>query len=459
MANLITTAVTWEGQQSVDYFLKPLFIGKDPMTMGFRIMTNIQSSKKLNYFDSFSKQTKAYAQGFSGTNASTYTQRTIEVVQLKTEAAQDANVFYDTVFEQIQKKGWEWNDVAGTQLEQIVLELFRNGVSADIYRLFWLADEATETLSDTTYGTATGTADTRYNMFDGLWTLIFDNAATSPTSSQIKRLDINSTTYLTTAAVAQVTNCTPSLSSGGSAGGGNITVDGVDYDITWSTNVKTTVEAFISDHATALLVRHIVATEDDNKIILTSAIPGRPFVATYTAASGSDLLVAVAAGTPNTAPSTMKADGALAAFRKLYTDQPVELKSMPDNKKVIHCDWDTFNNYKESLEEDGIYTSMAKTMIIDGVETETLKFRGITIMPHNWGEYLDDTPHASGANPARYSRILLTVADNIILGIDGSGDDTKLEFWYNKDEQENRMRVQWRMGVQYIHNNLMVVAY
>ena len=458
MANVITTSLTWEGKQTLEYFIKPLFIGKDPKTEGFKIMPNVQSTQKLNYFSSFNKNTKAYSKGFSGSSKSTYTQRDLTVVQLKNEVAQDANEFYQTVYEQVQGKGVDWNNVdAAPVIEGVMMEIYNMGLKADIYRMFWLADEAAETLTNTTYGTASGTADTNYSMFDGIWQLIFDNAATSPTSSQIKLVDLNSTTYLTTAAVKQVTNATPALSSGGSAGGGNITIDGVNYDITWDTNAKTTVEAFISDHATALAARRIVATEDDSKIILTSAIAGRPFTATYTADSGSDLVVTVAAGTANVAPSGLKDDGAMAAFKAIYNAQPAVLKAESNAEKVIHCDWDTYENYQSTLEEDGKYTDMAKVMLQNGVER--LAYRGIQIIPHQWDEYLDDTPHASGANPARSTRILLTTPQNLVLGVDGTADDMKQEFWYNQDEQENRLRTQFRMGVQYVHNQMMVVGY
>lgn len=459
MANLISTNVTtYAGKQTYDYFIKPLFVGIDPRLQGITVMPDVQSDKKLNYFSSVSKQTKAYSKGFTGINGSTLTQRTLTVVQLKNEIAQDANVFYETIYQEVQKKGWEWNTVQGTMLEGLIMELFRKGIESDIYRLFWLADKSAETLSSSTYGTATGTADTRYNMFDGTWELVFDNAATSPTATQIKRVDLNSTDYLTTAAVAQVTNCTPSLASGGSAGGGNIKIDGVDYDITWDTSVKVTVEAFVSDHATALAARHIVATEDDSKLILTSAIAGRPFSAAYTADSGSDLLVAIAAGKANVAPSDLADDKAFAAFKAVYKAQPATLKNVPNNQKVFHVDYDTYENYLSTLEEDGKYTDMAKVMIMDGVER--LAYRGIQIIPHQWEQYLEDTPRASASvNPARKTRIMLTRPENLVLGVDGRGDEFKFQFWHNPDQQEDRFRAQFRMGVQYVENTDMVVAY
>jgi hypothetical protein len=35
----------------------------------------------------------------------------------------------------------------------------------------------------------------------------------------------------------------------------------------------------------------------------------------------------------------------------------------------------------------------------------------------------------------------------------------KTEFWFNQDEQENRMRIQFKMGALVMHPDLTAVAY
>jgi hypothetical protein len=45
------------------------------------------------------------------------------------------------------------------------------------------------------------------------------------------------------------------------------------------------------------------------------------------------------------------------------------------------------------------------------------------------------------------------------MAIDAMSDQSKFEHWFNKDEQENRFRMQYRSGAQYVWNNIMSVSY
>ena len=447
MANFITKAGTWAGKEVLEYFLKPLFIGENPLQHGIRVIPNVQSTMKLNYFPAINKLLKAYAKGFTGTNFGAHTQRTLTVVRMKAEASQDAMEFYQTVFETVLNKGIDWNDITGTILEDVVLELFRAAVESDTYRMFWLADTYKETLSSTTYGNYTGTADTNYNAFTGIWKLIIGLAATTPTSSQIKKVAVAD------GAVAQVATVT--LSSGTSA---NLvlSINGILYTTAYLTSYTVTAAAFVTDHAAALLLRGITCTSSGADVILTSSIVGQPFTAP-TFASASTIGGSVAATTANTAPSALAADEALGYFKSMYEAQPAVLRNIPDEQKRIYADKRVVDNYIESLEDSGTYTDMGKTMLVNGIKR--LTYRGIPIIDHNWAEYLDDFPHATGTLPAYPHRALLTVPQNLVIGIDAADEWAQMDLWFNKDEQENRMRMQLKMGANFVHNELMVVMF
>lgn len=457
MANTITTAVTWDGIQTLEYYIKPMFVGIDPRLQGFRVMPNIKSGQKLNYFGSFDKITKAWVQGFSASSQSLYTQREINVHRQKAELAQNPTVFLNTVFEQALKTGVDANSMTGTIFEGIVMSLFQSATKRDFNRYAWLGDTYKETLVSSTYGNYSGTADTNYNTFDGFWKLIFDNAATTPTADQIKRVSLNSTTYIATAAVAQVATGTPSLSSGGSGGAGTITVNGVGYTITYATDVATTITNFVAANSAALLLRNIVLTGTSTTVVFTSSIVGRPFTApTFVADSGSDLLCSFAATTPNVAPGNLTEDKALTVFRKMIDAQPKVLKEWAKNDKIIMVTSDLYTDYRRYLQDLG--TEMANTVLIDGIDV--LKCDGILIVENDiWDNYEDDFPHADGSNPAYKTRAILTTVGNWILGVDGTADDMKMQYWNNLDEQEDRMRVEYSCGAQYIHPDYAVVAY
>ena len=70
-----------------------------------------------------------------------------------------------------------------------------------------------------------------------------------------------------------------------------------------------------------------------------------------------------------------------------------------------------------------------------------------------------DFPKASGELPARPYRIIYTAHNNLVMAIDAMSDQSKFEHWFNKDEQENRFRMQYRSGAQFVFNNVMSVSY
>ncbi len=456
MANFITTSITWDGKENFDKILNPLFIGKSPLnTQGVRVIPNIQSKSKLNYFGAAQKILKAYAKGFTGTNYSEFTQRDIDVFQMKAEFSQDANLFYQTVFEQVLAKGVEWNDLSktGAAVEETILEIFFNALESDVYRQFWLNDTYKETL--TAAGNESGTADTDYNAYVGIWKLIFNNSAATPSATQIKAIDIDNS------AVKQ----SDTVTFTGASGTANITFNGVAYLAEFASDLDGTAAAFVTSHAAALLLRGIVltngATADDVNFL--AVVPGQPHLAPTIANVSGDLSGSIANTVANTAPVALAADETLATLKLMYRNSNATLKGIPKKQKVFLMDGDSYENLLTTYEgfktSTPLFSSEAgRLQMIDGVEV--LSFRGIPVINLDWDVHLDaDFPHASGEIAARSNRIIYTELGNLVLGMDALSEFTKFEFWFNKDEQENRYRIQLKMGANYVHNQQMTVAY
>lgn len=450
-AMFITSSVTWGGKETMDYFLRPMFIGKSPWeTQGIRIIPNVVNTQNLNYFGSASKILKAYAKGFSAATGTTYTQRTLTVTKLKAEAADDASAFFDTVMEQALSKN-DWNNLAESDravaLDNAILSIYQNAVKSDIYRIFWLGDPYKETLSSTTYGNYSGTADANYNQLIGMWKLIFDNAATSPSDTQIKRVAISD------GAVAQVHTLE---ATGGSSGNLIITVNGVDYTTAYGTSLDATMLAWVTAHGAALALRGITVADGGTAITtFTSAIPGQPFAAPAFKGT-SDITGTVTATTANTAPSALSAGESEDAFLSLFENCDVVLKNIPAAEKVFLVDRLVYENYQTYLET--LSTVTANTKLENGVSM--LTYRGIPVLPMEWSTYLNtDFPHASTYLPAYPHRIIYTQIYNLALGFDVMNQFTATRRWYNEDEEENRFRMKLKMGAQFVHNKLMAVAY
>ena len=444
-AMFITTSVTWGGKETYDYFLRPMFVGKSPWeTQGIRVIPNVQSTLKLNYFGTANKILKAYAKGFSAAAGATYTQRTLTTVQLKAEAADDASAFYQTVFESLRNKT-DWNDLTGTELDQIIIGIYRRALESDIYRIFWLGDPYKETVTTTFQ---TGVADTNYNMLTGMWKLIFDNCATSPSDTQIKRIAVSD------GAAAQVQTVTLT----GTSGTCNVAIDGINYLATFpgGGSITTTNDAFRLSWGAALLLRGYAMTGTAT-IIVTATKVGQPAATiTVSAAVTGDLTGSVAATTPNTAPVALAAGESEDTLLSLFEGCDVVLKNIPTNEKVFLVDRLVYENYQTYLET--LSTVTANSKLENGVTM--LTYRGIPVIPMEWGLYLNaDFPHLTGSLPAYPHRIIYTQIGNLALGFDTMNQYTETARWYNKDEEENRFRAKLVMGVQYVHNKLMAVAY
>lgn len=447
MATFITTSITWGGKENLDYFLRPMFIGKSPLeTQGIRVIPNIQSAQKLNYFGVASKILKAYAKGFNAASGTTYTQRTINVYRLKAEAADDGLDFYQTVFEQGLRKD-DWNNLDATMLKNIVIEIYRNALASDIYRIFWLADPNKETVSS---GVFTGTADVDYNMITdgGMWYKLFADASTTPTADQIFRYAV------TDGAVAQVDTITL---DGGSSANLVIVLMGVAYTTPYNTSYTQTAADFVTQHAAAILLRGVVVTSSTADLIFTSAIPGQPF---GYPAIGSASTITASGGcvhtTANTAPAALSSGESEDIFQGLTIGADPVLKEVPVASKVLLCDTLVYENYMAYLESLG--TERAQLLLENGLSLHT--YRGIPVLPLNWGTHLDaDFPNFSGQLHAYPHRVIYTTLDNLVLGMDAMSQYNETMMWFNVDQEENRFRSKLVMGTQYVHNKLTAVAF
>ena len=443
MANFITTSVTWEGKQSFSHFFKPMFIGKAPWeTQGIRVIPNVQSTLKLNYFGIARKVLKAYVKGFSVSSGTTYTQRDLSVVRMKAEMSEDGNEFWQTVYEQVLNKG-EADDISGTMLMDIIMKVWTQALESDYYRIFWLSDTAKETVSS---GVITGTADTNYNALSGMWDRIFDNASTTPTADQIFRYAV------TDSAVAQVDTVTLT----GASGTCNVTVGGIAYLATFATSIAVTSAAFVATHASALALRGITLT-GATTLIFTSTIPGQPTpTPTVSAAVTGDLTGSNVATTANTAPVALGSGESEDILLGLVNGSDRVLKEVPKANKIFLVADDVYENY--ITYNEGLGTERSHTMLLDGVEFTT--YRGIMMIPMGWGVHLDaDFPHVSTELYAYPHRVILTETTNLVMGLDAMSEYNQTRIWYNEDEQENRFRNQVKLGTQYVHPKLMSVAY
>jgi hypothetical protein len=165
MANLITTALTYSKEDSMNYFITPLFVQNSALQY-FDVLMNIRSNTKLQRFTQIEKITKAYVKGFNGSTGSVLDQRAINVARVEAEVEQEADTFFNTIMGELLKLGTAKDDLSDTELMRIIAEIMMKAVSRDFERMIWLGDTA-------------GAAD--YNPYDG----IFKNLAGLPAGQKL----------------------------------------------------------------------------------------------------------------------------------------------------------------------------------------------------------------------------------------------------------------------------------
>ena len=446
MANLITHSLSFNKESVAEYFIKPLFIEMDIRNL-VDIRLDVKSGDKLDLVDNLEKITKAYAQGTSFTSSTgvTITQKTLTTADFKAEVQQNGKAFLDQVKQAALKKGYSENDISSTLFEEIILSIFIDGIAADVQRILWLGDTVKETRSS---DIATGTADADYNVIDGFWKKVIEDVdATTIPAAQF--LDLNSTTYLDTAAVAEVDTVTLT----GTAGTANITINGTAYLATFATDLTTTATNFVTSHAATILAREggVVVTSSTTTVVVTAGVAGCQ-ISTAIANVSGNLAGSVADTTASVATGAVKTDAALAMFKAMYAKMPSSLRKRKSEVK-FYVTASIADNYRDTMESSSAGSDSSYNAVIDGVRR--MAYRNIEIVEFlSWDDYID-----SDFGDCRPHRALLTIPANFIVGLDGASDDTDLELFYDQTTQNNVFRAEWKMGVEYLHEDYIVVAY
>jgi hypothetical protein len=189
-------------------------------------------------------------------------------------------------------------------------------------------------------------------------------------------------------------------------------------------------------------------------ITVTMGIPGYNVLITSTNASG-DLDGSEATVTAAVKNTTLVSGGAKAALKAMYQAMSPELRAWMSSGKLRYIVTQSiYDNYLSTLEDT--YTAIPEgfRMVVDGVPR--LTYRGIPlIVREDWDIWINSADFGY----VRPHRALLTVPENLVVGTDGSGDDTKIETWYNVDLQKNRTRVEYKVGTQFVHQLYIVAAY
>lgn len=456
MAELfVDPSMTYTREDIREMFIEPLFIDNPETRQLFTVRTGIKSADKLDFFSALEKITKTFARGtsFTSSGGATYTQKTLTVAHMKAQVEENPTKFYDTIKQELLATGVDVHDLdSSPELKQLVMNYFVRALTADLIRQSFFNQTNKETMTNTGgLYSPSGTADDDYNDYKGFWPRIIDDF-TSATIPAAQLVDLNVvSTYQTVAAVAGAKSSTLT----GTSGTANITINGVAYLATFTTSLTVSAANFVTSHAATILARHgaCVVTSSGAVITVTSGLPGMNVLVSAPVNVTGDLAGSTATVTAAVKNTTLVAGGAKAALQAMYDAMPNELGAFEATGELrFLVTRSMYNNYLAYLQTQS-GAEAAFSTLVDGVKA--LTFNGIPVLKRaDW-----DTRISQDFGGIRPHRALLTVPRNLVFGTDGENDMEKIEAWYEKKDQMNYVRSEYKAGTQYVWEHYIVAAY
>ena len=174
---LTTNLPTFEASDVNKYILTPIYNGEDYMSY-MDLMPNIKGVTKIDHFGSAEKGTLGFNEGAFAANADLATMSAVTISPARMEFEQEFRgaQLFNKIKGQLMRGNFEYDNVEGTQVKQILMELIGKGVQSDLNRQLWLGSTAA---SGGNY-----TQDNHYKEYDGLF-LTAHKKLTTANGSQI----------------------------------------------------------------------------------------------------------------------------------------------------------------------------------------------------------------------------------------------------------------------------------
>ena len=149
--------------------LEPLFLGQDYMQY-MDVMPNVSGTIVIDRFESLGGITKAFASGaFSSETTEVGSTVTITPKRMEAEIAFAGNSLFNKMKGQLMRDGHDFDNVDGSLVKNILLDLIGQGIQSDFNRQLWLSTNDAST-PDATFG-----------VYDGLFEAAFNASATAIT--------------------------------------------------------------------------------------------------------------------------------------------------------------------------------------------------------------------------------------------------------------------------------------
>ena len=140
MANTVASLPTVNKYDVSKFILEPLFMGQDYLSY-MDIMPNVSGTVVIDKFKQLGGITNAFSSSaFTAETGEIGDTVTITPVRREAEIAFAGNSLYNKIKGQLMRGGHEFDNVDGTIVKNILLDLIGQGVKADFNKHLWLSD-------------------------------------------------------------------------------------------------------------------------------------------------------------------------------------------------------------------------------------------------------------------------------------------------------------------------------
>lgn len=139
-------------------------------------------------------------------------------------------------------------------------------------------------------------------------------------------------------------------------------------------------------------------------------------------------------------------------LREVYDNAPLALKGLPNADKIFFVSGSVYEQYREDLENSG-GGDAGRDLVINGAAQ--LTYRGIRVVPNwNWDNYT-----ANDLNQPDQHQILYTTPSNLVFATDLLSSLSQIMVFYDELEEKTYVKVNGKMGTNYVHPSLLSVGY
>lgn len=148
--------------------IQPIFMGQDYMRY-MEVLPNIKGTTVIDKFNQLGKVTKAFTNDAFSAESSGDKGATITLTPARVEAELEfrAHELFNKMKGQLMRDGHDFDNIDGSVVKTILLDLIGQGVKADFNRQLWLSDAAE--------------ADADYGIYDGIFQVAKEGGATALT--------------------------------------------------------------------------------------------------------------------------------------------------------------------------------------------------------------------------------------------------------------------------------------